>query len=142
MAFEVDDLRFNTFSFFHCFPFKKKTRIKLYWKNKNNEIKITEGKVGQSLLQVAHHEEIDLEGACGGVCACSTCHVILETKIYNQLPQPTEEEEDMLDLAFGLTSTSRLGCQIILQESYNNMMIQLPSATRNFYVDGHVPKPH
>ena len=81
-------------------------------------------------------------GACGGVCACSTCHVILEGKVYNNLPEPSEEEEDMLDLAFGLTSTSRLGCQIILDKSHEGMTIQLPSATRNFYVDGHVPKPH
>lgn len=48
----------------------------------------------------------------------------------------------MLDLVFGLTSTSRLGCQIILDKSHDGMTVQLPAATRNFYVDGHVPKPH
>ncbi len=83
-----------------------------------------------------------LLGACGGVCACSTCHVILEPDIFNSLPEPSEEEEDMLDLAFGLTGTSRLGCQIKLEKRHDGMKVQLPAATRNFYVDGHVPQPH
>jgi ferredoxin-2, mitochondrial len=136
--------------------------VTINWKNKSGEVKVTTAKIGTSLLQVAHREEIDLEGrsrrevsprwefaklilfigACGGVCACSTCHVILEQKVYDGLPEASEEEEDMLDLAFGLTATSRLGCQIILDKSHEGMTVQLPSATRNFYVDGHVPKPH
>jgi ferredoxin-2, mitochondrial len=62
--------------------------------------------------------------------------------VFDNLPDPSEEEEDMLDLAFGLTATSRLGCQTVLEESHNGIVITLPSATRNFYVDGHVPKPH
>lgn len=65
-----------------------------------------EGKVGQHLLEIAHNNEIDLEGACEASLACSTCHVILEDEIYDQLEEPEEEEEDMLDLAFGLTHTS------------------------------------
>jgi ferredoxin len=54
----------------------------------------------------------------------------------------TEEEEDMLDMAFGLTETSRLGCQIIVTNEMNGMTLEMPKATRNFYVDGHVAKPH
>ena len=53
-----------------------------------------------------------MEGACDGVCACSTCHVILESGIYDALEDPSEDEDDMLDQAFGLTTTSRLGCQV------------------------------
>lgn len=81
-------------------------------------------------------------GACEGVCACSTCHVILENDIFDALPEASEEEEDMLDMAFGLTATSRLGCQIKVVKEHDGMTLKLPAATRNFYVDGHKPKPH
>jgi len=87
--------------------------------------------VGLSILEVAHDNDIDLEGACEGSLACATCHVILEEKIYNNLDEPTEAEEDMLDLAFGLTHTSRLGCQIILTKELDGMRVKVPSATRN-----------
>lgn len=98
--------------------------------------------IGENLLEVAHQNEIDLEGACEASLACSTCHVILEDEIYDELEEPEEEEEDLLDLAFGLTHTSRLGCQVMVTEAMEGMKVKLPSATRNFYVDGHVPKPH
>lgn len=101
-----------------------------------------DARVGETLLQTAHRFHIDLEGACEGVCACSTCHLIFPENVYNQLPEPSEDEEDMLDMAFGLTATSRLGCQVIVEESMNGMTVTLPAATRNFYVDGHVPQPH
>ena len=90
-----------------------------------------EALVGLSILEVAHNNDIDLEGACEGSIACATCHVVLEDKIYNMLDEPEEAEEDMLDLAFGLTHTSRLGCQIILTKELDGMRIKLPSATRN-----------
>ena len=90
-----------------------------------------EALVGLSILEVAHNNDIDLEGACEGSLACATCHVVLEDKIYNMLDEPEEAEEDMLDLAFGLTHTSRLGCQIILTKELDGMRIKLPSATRN-----------
>ena len=64
-----------------------------------------EGHVGDHLLGVAHAHKVDLEGACEASLACSTCHIILPKDIYNQLPEPSEEENDMLDLAFGLTQT-------------------------------------
>jgi 2Fe-2S ferredoxin len=93
--------------------------------------KIIDAPIGLSILEIAHHNDIDLEGACEGSLACATCHVILEEKIYNNLEEPKEEEEDMLDLAFGLTHTSRLGCQIIMSKELNGMRIIVPSATRN-----------
>jgi len=102
-----------------------------------------DARIGESLLQTAHRHNIDLEGACEGVCACSTCHVIfIDDDVYSSLPDPSEAEEDMLDMAFGLTSTSRLGCQVEVTESMSGMTIRVPDATRNFYVDGHVPQPH
>jgi ferredoxin len=108
----------------------------------DNTTKHVQARIGESLLQTAHRNDIDLEGACEGVCACSTCHLILPTDMYNALPEPSEDEEDMLDMAFGLTATSRLGCQIQVTESMEGVVLEMPKATRNFYVDGHVPKPH
>lgn len=96
-----------------------------------NEEKIVEAPIGLSILEIAHQNEIDLEGACEGSLACATCHVILDEEIYNSLERPSEPEEDMLDLAFGLTHTSRLGCQIIMTEELDGIRIRLPSATRN-----------
>jgi ferredoxin len=68
--------------------------------------------------------------------------LILPVELYDSLPEPSEEEEDMLDMAFGLTETSRLGCQVTVTEDMDGMTLEMPAATRNFYVDGHVPKPH
>ena len=62
--------------------------------------------------------------------------------MYDELPEPHEDEEDMLDMAFGLTDTSRLGCQITVTEDMDGILLEMPKATRNFYVDGHKPKPH
>ena len=104
--------------------------------------KKVQAKVGETFLQTAHRNDIDLEGACEGVCACSTCHLIFPVEHFDDLPEATEEEEDMLDMAFGLTETSRLGCQIEITEEMEGMVVEMPSATRNFYVDGHIPQPH
>jgi len=90
-----------------------------------------EAPVGLSVLEIAHKNNIDIEGACGGSLACATCHVIVDKKYYDMLESPVEAEEDMLDLAFGLTHTSRLGCQIIISEELDGMKLRLPSATRN-----------
>eukprot|EP00511_Aplanochytrium_stocchinoi_P001002 CAMPEP_0204843368 /NCGR_PEP_ID=MMETSP1346-20131115/47939_1 /ASSEMBLY_ACC=CAM_ASM_000771 /TAXON_ID=215587 /ORGANISM="Aplanochytrium stocchinoi, Strain GSBS06" /LENGTH=205 /DNA_ID=CAMNT_0051982499 /DNA_START=41 /DNA_END=658 /DNA_ORIENTATION=+ len=101
-----------------------------------------EAKVGQNLLRVAQKNEVELEGACECSIACSTCHVILDPDFYDTLEHPCEDEEDMLDMAFGLTETSRLGCQIHITKDMEGTKVELPQATRNFYVDGHVPEPH
>ncbi|XP_010422436.1 PREDICTED: adrenodoxin-like protein 1, mitochondrial [Camelina sativa] len=99
--------------------------------------------IGMSVLEAAHENDIDLEGACEASLACSTCHVIvMDTEYYNKLEEPTDEENDMLDLAFGLTETSRLGCQVIASPELDGVHLAIPSATRNFAVDGFVPKPH
>ena len=106
----------------------------------NTVVKAT---VGQSMLEVAHKNDIELEGACEGSLACSTCHVIIDDQsVYDSLPEPDDDENDMLDLAFGLTETSRLGCQVIAAKELDGMVLSLPRATRNFAVDGFVPKPH
>ena len=87
--------------------------------------------LGLSVLEIAHRHDIDIEGACEGSLACSTCHVIVDPTWFRQLAEPTEDEEDMLDLAFGLTETSRLGCQIVMTEALDGLVVKLPAATRN-----------
>ncbi len=96
----------------------------------NNKIELEEAE-GLSVLEIAHKHKVDLEGACEGSLACSTCHIIVDETWYNKLPATSEAEEDMLDLAFGLTQTSRLGCQIIMTKELDGLIVKLPSATRN-----------
>ena len=91
--------------------------------------------LGLSILEIAHRNDIDIEGACGGSLSCSTCHVIVDPAWFGKLPEPDEEEEDMLDLAFGLTRTSRLGCQIIITEDLDGITVTLPEETHNFLLD-------
>ena len=90
-----------------------------------------EAPLGLSVLEIAHRHGIDIEGACEGSLACSTCHVIVEPDWYDLLEAASEDEEDMLDLAFNLTKTSRLGCQIVITEELDGLTVQLPAATRN-----------
>jgi 2Fe-2S ferredoxin len=90
--------------------------------------------LGLSVLEIAHRNKIDIEGACEGSLACSTCHVIVDSEWYDLLKDASEDEEDMLDLAFGLTQTSRLGCQIIMTEELDGLTVRLPSATRNMLI--------
>lgn len=87
--------------------------------------------LGLSVLEIAHKHGVDIEGACEGSLACSTCHVVVDASWYPKLAEATEDEEDMLDLAFDLQETSRLGCQIIMTEALDGLVVKLPSATRN-----------
>jgi ferredoxin len=116
--------------------------VTLNWVLKDGSAMQTKDPVGMNLMRAAHLHDIELEGACEGVCACSTCHVILEDDVYDELPEPSETEEDMLDQAFKLTPTSRLGCQVLITPELEGITITLPKATRNFAVDGHFNKPH
>ncbi len=90
---------------------------------------------GLSVMEIAHRHGVDIEGACDGSLACSTCHVIVEPAWAAKLDEPSEDEEDMLDLAFGLTETSRLGCQIIMSEALDGLTVELPQETRNMLLD-------
>ena len=91
--------------------------------------------LGMSVLEIAHQHGVDIEGACEGSLACSTCHVIVEPAWFKKLDEPTEDEEDMLDLAFGLTETSRLGCQIVMTEALDGLVVKLPAGARNLLND-------
>ncbi len=91
--------------------------------------------LGLSVMEIAHRHGVDIEGACEGALACSTCHVIVEPDWSRRLDEPSEDEEDMLDLAFGLTATSRLGCQIVMTEALDGLTVTLPEETHNFLLD-------
>eukprot|EP00850_Spirogloea_muscicola_P001869 SM000007S20829 [mRNA] locus=s7:460239:466679:- [translate_table: standard] len=87
--------------------------------------------LGMSMLEAAHQNDIDLEGACEGSLACSTCHVIvMDEEYFQKMEEPSDEENDMLDLAFGLCETSRLGCQVIASKEFDGLRLALPAATR------------
>ncbi|KAL6241950.1 mitochondrial matrix iron-sulfur protein [Rhinocladiella similis] len=87
---------------------------------------------GDNLLDIAQANDLEMEGACGGSCACSTCHVVVESDdMYDRIPEASDDENDMLDLAFGLTETSRLGCQVQMTPELDGLVVKLPQMTRN-----------
>jgi ferredoxin, 2Fe-2S len=90
-----------------------------------------EAPLGMSILEIAHRNKLDLEGACEGSLACSTCHIIVDKEDFDRLPDADDDEEDMLDLAYGLTRTSRLGCQIRITEELDGIVVNLPSGSNN-----------
>src|SRR5678815_4794438 len=102
---------------------------------KDGSRKEVDAPLGLSVLEIAHRNHVDIEGACEGSLACSTCHVIVEQDWFDKLSPATEDEEDMLDLAFGLTHTSRLGCQIIMSEELDGLTVKLPTETRDARAD-------
>ena len=104
---------------------------KMTFIERNGQPREVNAPLGLSVLEVAHKHDVDIEGACEGSLACSTCHVIIDPAWFSKLTPPTEDEEDMLDLAFGLEQTSRLGCQIVITEALDGLVVRLPSATRN-----------
>lgn len=104
---------------------------KMTFIERNGSAKIVDAPLGLSVLEIAHKHGVDIEGACEGSLACSTCHVIVESAWFEKLVKPTEDEEDMLDLAFGLEQTSRLGCQIVMTAALDGLVVKLPAATRN-----------
>ena len=103
-----------------------------------------QGREGERALYLAHRKGIDMEGACEASLACTTCHVYVESEDehWDKLPEATETEEDLLDMAPFLAANSRLGCQIVLSPEIDGIVLRLPRATKNFYVDGHKPQPH
>uniref|UniRef100_A0A8C3RKW0 Adrenal ferredoxin n=1 Tax=Chelydra serpentina TaxID=8475 RepID=A0A8C3RKW0_CHESE len=110
--------------------FSSEDKVTVHFINRDGDKLTAEGKVGDSLLDVVVDKNLDIDGfgACEGTLACSTCHLIFEDHIFEKLDAITDEEMDMLDLAYGLTETSRLGCQICLKKFMNNMTVRVPEA--------------
>lgn len=81
-------------------------RVNITFIGRNGEEQTVKAKVGDTLLEVAKEFDIEVEGACEGTLSCSTCHMIVEPERFSKIPDPlTEEEQDMLDLACGVTDT-------------------------------------
>ena len=108
---------------------------KMIFIERDGNRKEVEATVGLSVLEIAHENDVDIEGACEGSLACSTCHVIVDPAWFDKLPEPSEDEEDMLDLAFGLQATSRLGCQLIITDELDGLTVTLPAETHNYLLD-------
>jgi len=94
--------------------------------------KEVEADAGQRLLDVAWTAREPLEGACEGVMACSTCHVIVDAADFAKLPPASDEEEDLLDLAAHAVRTSRLACQILLTDELSSLTVRIPPGATNW----------
>ncbi|XP_034838239.1 adrenodoxin [Maniola hyperantus] len=112
----------------------KDEKVKIVFKLYDGRRLETEGKVGDSLLDVVVNNDLDIDGygACEGTVTCSTCHVVLKQEDYDRLPEEAgDEERDMLDLAYGLTDTSRLGCQITLTKDMDGLEVMVPESVND-----------
>lgn len=99
---------------------------KITFIEKNGQPREVDAPNGLSVMEVSHKHGIDIEGACGGCLACATCHVVVHPDWYDKLPEKQEAEEDMLDLAFDLKKTSRLCCQILMNDELDGLVVALP----------------
>lgn len=120
----------HTRNFLATQPKLNKDKITVYFIDRDGDQIAASAAVGESLLDVALNNSIELEGACEGTMACSTCHLILPKDFYDKLPcPPSDEEQDILDMAFGLTDTSRLGCQVYVTEDMDGLEVKIPVET-------------
>ncbi|XP_066255560.1 adrenodoxin-like protein 2, mitochondrial [Euwallacea similis] len=111
-------------------PALAKKEIEVTFIKANGDRLKAKGKIGDSLLDIVVNNDLDLDGfgACEGTLTCSTCHLIFQKSTFDALPnKPTDEELDMLDLAYDLTDTSRLGCQVILSEDLEGLEVKVPA---------------
>jgi ferredoxin len=105
--------------------------VRVRFIGRGGEVTEAEGAPGAALLDVAQASGMPLEGTCEGQMACSTCHVVVSPDWFDKLPVAAEEEEDMLDLAAGVTRTSRLSCQILLDERLDGLEVRIPTESRD-----------
>uniref|UniRef100_UPI003AAAA5D8 adrenodoxin-like n=1 Tax=Centroberyx gerrardi TaxID=166262 RepID=UPI003AAAA5D8 len=114
-------------------PLRSEGRVTVHFIHRDGQKTTTSGPAGSSLLDVVLDQKLDIPGfgACEGTLACSTCHLILEQEVYDQLGLIVDEELDMLDLAYGLTDTSRLGCQVCLSKSVEGLTVRVPAGVND-----------
>jgi ferredoxin len=105
--------------------------VKIHFETARGQTVTAEAQPGDMLLKIAQAAGLPLEGTCEGQMACSTCHVLVAKEWFAQLPPASEEEEDMLDLAYGVTATSRLSCQIALTEGMHGLTVRIPPEARD-----------
>ncbi|XP_005098227.1 adrenodoxin-like protein 2, mitochondrial [Aplysia californica] len=111
-------------------PKPQKETINVTFLLRDGEKQEVQAKVGDNLLDIIIEHDVDIDGfgACEGTLACSTCHLIFKQSDFDKIPdKPTDEELDMLDLAYGLTDTSRLGCQVVLTKDMDGLEVTVPT---------------
>ncbi|MEM9920983.1 MAG: 2Fe-2S iron-sulfur cluster-binding protein [Bacteroidota bacterium] len=83
--------------------------------------------MNMNLMEICKAYELPVEGTCGGMALCASCHVYVESD--HELPEPSDDEEDMLDQAFFVEDNSRLGCQVRITERLNGLVVKLAPAS-------------
>ena len=99
--------------------------MKISVTDRDGNIHILEGDNNSTLMEIIRDEGMDIEAACGGCCACATCHVYIDEKWLNKLKSIDDDEESMLDQAFDVKQNSRLSCQIHLNEELDGLELEL-----------------
>ena len=99
---------------------------KLIFVSSEGTEKSVEAENGLSVMEIARDNDLDIEGTCGGSISCCTCHVIIDKDWFSIVGGPNPDEEDMLDLAVGLQSTSRLSCQIEVTNELDGLRMTIP----------------
>jgi ferredoxin len=96
--------------------------------SKNGESKIVsvDENSNKTLLEVAHENGVELLGACDGACACGTCHVYIDQEHLALIERAGENEENVLDIVFGLQDNSRLACQVVVCKELDGAIIEIP----------------
>ncbi|NXY61276.1 ADX protein, partial [Callaeas wilsoni] len=108
--------------------YSSEDQVTVHFINRDGEQLTTTAKEGESLLEVVVNQNLSIDGfgACEGTLACSTCHLIFDKDTFQKLDAISDEELDMLDLAYGLTDTSRLGCQVCIKKSMDGLTVRVP----------------
>tara|TARA_B100000683_G_C12230918_1_gene449056 strand:+ start:218 stop:526 length:309 start_codon:yes stop_codon:yes gene_type:complete len=99
--------------------------MKLYVTDHNGNEQQIEGIDGWQLMEAIRDEGVEIKAECGGACACATCHVYIDEDWKNKIPEKSEEEMDMLDLAFDVQENSRLSCQITITPDMDGLKVTL-----------------
>ena len=101
--------------------------MKILVTDRDGNKQILEADTNSTLMEIIRDEGIDIEAACGGCCACATCHVYVNKEWLEKLPKKESAEQDMLDLAFEPNESSRLSCQIIISDELDGLVVKMPS---------------
>ena len=115
-------------------PFDKSSEVSVTFVSPDGSKQIAKSKIGENLLDIVIDNDVDIDGfgACEGTLACSTCHLIFKKEDFDKIPdEATDEELDMLDLAYGLTDTSRLGCQVCMTKELSGIEVRVPEGVND-----------
>ena len=102
------------------------SKVKITFIQQDGVEVLCEAEVGTTLLEVAKQNNVSLMGACDGACACGTCHVYIDENYIDKLENPSEQENSVLDVVFGIQNNSRLACQVIVNEKMDGMKVIIP----------------